>query len=183
MACISKLASGFAYDCDTGSTGLESALIINKEDIASFIVAPLDVVGSALALKDLTLAASAKAYKIDTPKRVLVTSESLKVNEGAPNMYTHSVALTDTGDQNAAFVLKFQGMANGSFVVFTRGANKKNRVFGLYYGLSASSVERSSADNGGWISLTLETPEQFIGEDFLGLSDELYTSLYNAAVY
>ncbi len=183
MACISKLAGGFAYDCDTGATGIESAIIINKGDIASFTVAPLDVAGSALALKNLTLTASAKAYKIDTPKRVLVVSESLKVNEGAPNMYTHSVALTATEEQNAAFVLKLQGMPNGSYVVLTRGANKKNRVYGLYYGLSTKSIERSSADNGGWVSLTLETPEQFIGEDFLGLTDEFYTSLYNAAVY
>lgn len=183
MACISKLAGGFAYDCDTGATGIESAIIINKEDIASFVVAPYAGAGTALAMTALTLAASTKAYKIDTPKRVLVVSESLKVNEGAPNMYTHSVALTATEDQNAAFILKLQGMPNGSFVVLTRGANLKNRVYGLYYGLSATSVERSSADNGGWVSLTLETPEQFIGEDLLGLTDELYTSLYKAAVY
>ena len=180
MACISKLAGGFAYDCDTGSTGLISAIIINKEDIASITVVPI---GNALALTGLTLAASAKAYKIDTPKRVLVVSESLKVNEGAPNMYSHSVALTATGEQNAAFVGLFQAVPNISCVVLTRGTNGKNRVFGLYYGLSATSVERSSADNGSWVSLTLETPEQFIGEDYLGLADALYASLYNAAVY
>ena len=184
MACISKLAGGFAYDCDTGATGLFTAMIINKEDISSFIVAPYDgAAGSALAMTALTLAASAKAYKIDTPKRVLVTSETLKVNEGAPNMYSHSVALTATGDQKASFVEKLQSLPNGSFVVITRQANLKNRVFGLYYGLSATSVERSSADNGGWVSITLETPEQFIGEDFLGLADDLYTSLYDAADY
>lgn len=183
MACISKLAGGFAYNCDAGATGIASAIIINRGDIASFTVAPLGGIDSALALTNLTLAASAKAYKIDTPKRVLVTSESLKVNEGAPNMYTHSVTLTATEEQNAASVLKFQGMPNGSYVVVTRGVNLKNRVFGLYYGLSATSIERSSADNGSWVSLTLETPEQFIGEDFLGLADELYTTLYNAAVY
>ena len=182
MACISKLAGGFAYDCDTGSTGLISAIIINKEDIASITIAPAGV-GSGLALTGLTLAASAKAYKIDTPKRVLVVSESLKVNEGAPNMYSHSVALTATGEQNAAFVGLLQAVPNISCIVLTRGTNGKNRVFGLYYGLSATSVERSSADNGSWVSLTLETPEQFIGEDYLGLADELYSSLYNAAVY
>lgn len=183
MACITKLAGGFAYDCDTGATGIESAIIINKDDIASFIVAPYAGAGTALALTGLTLAASAKAYKIDTPKRVLVISETLKVNEGAPNMYKHSVALMATENQNAAFVLKLQGMPNGSYVVIARGVNKKNRVYGLYYGLSATSIERSSADNGSWVSLTLETPEQFIGEDFLGLADGLYTSLYDAAVY
>ena len=183
MACISKLAGGFAYDCDTGSTGLISAIIINKEDIASITVAPSGGVGSALALTALTLTATAKAYKIDTPKRVLVVSESLKVNEGAPNMYSHSVALTATGEQNAAFVGLLQAVPNISCVVLTRGTNGKNRVFGLYYGMSATSVERSSADNGGWVSLTLETPEQFIGEDWLGLTDGLYSSLYGSAVY
>lgn len=183
MACISKITSGFAYDCDTGATGLESAIIVNKEDIASFIVAPYSAVTDPIALKDLTLAASAKAYKIDTPKRLLVTSESLKVNEGAPNMYKHSVTLTATDTRSAAFIKNIQTMPNGSFVVFTREANKTDRVFGLYYGLSVTSVERSSADNGGWTSLTLETPEQFIGEDYLRLNTGLYTSLYGAAVY
>ena len=38
MACISKLANAIAYDCDSGATGLVSALIINKADIASFTV-------------------------------------------------------------------------------------------------------------------------------------------------
>lgn len=180
MACISKLAGGFAYDCDTGATGLQSAIIINKEDIASFTIAPL---GSALALTALTLTSTAKAYKIDTPKRVLVISESLKVNEGAPNMYSHSVTLTATGEQNATFVGLFQAVPNASCVVLARGANGKNRIYGLYYGLSATSVERSSADNGSWVSFTLETPEQFIGEDYLGLADGLYKSLYDAAEY
>ena len=40
MACISKLAGGFAYDCDTGATGIENAFMVNKEDIASFAFDP-----------------------------------------------------------------------------------------------------------------------------------------------
>ena len=183
MACIAKLAGGFAYDCDTGATGYVSALIINKEDIASFVVAPYSGAGTALALTSLTLKASAKAYKIDTPKRVLVTSETLKVNEGAPNMYKHSVTLTATGEQNGGFVTRCQAIPNGSFVVLALVGPLKVKAFGLYYGLSATSVERSSADNGGWVSITLETPEQFMGEDFIGLSEDLYKSLYDAAVY
>ena len=38
MACISKLANAIAYDCDTGATGLVSAIIINKADIVRCIV-------------------------------------------------------------------------------------------------------------------------------------------------
>ena len=40
MACISKISSAIAYDCDTGGTGLVSALLINKEDIVSIAFDP-----------------------------------------------------------------------------------------------------------------------------------------------
>ena len=38
MACITKLAGAIIYSCDSGATGLNSAIIINKADIASFSV-------------------------------------------------------------------------------------------------------------------------------------------------
>ena len=38
MACISKLARAIPYNCDSGATGLNSAIIINKADIVSFSV-------------------------------------------------------------------------------------------------------------------------------------------------
>ena len=38
MACISKLANAIAYNCDSGAAGLASAIIINKSDIASFVL-------------------------------------------------------------------------------------------------------------------------------------------------
>ena len=91
MACISKLASAIAYDCDTGATGLTNALIINKADIASFAV------DANAAVQSLVLTPGAVAYKVDTVKRSLVASSALKVNDGAPNAYTHTVTMVDTG--------------------------------------------------------------------------------------
>ena len=179
MACISKLAGGFEYDCDTGSTGLLTAMIINKGDIASFSVNG----GVDYKVIALTLKSGAKAYKIDIPKRTLVLSESLKTNEGAPNAFTHSATLTVTSAASDALYGVLEAMANGSFVILTQGKDRLMRAYGLYYGMSSSSIERSSHDNGGWYTITMETPEQFIGEDALQVGTTLYETLYTKAIY
>lgn len=180
MACITKLAGGFAYDCDTGATGIETALIVNKEDIASFTLDPtaLSIVNT------LSLVGGAKVFKIDTPKRTLVVTESLKVNEGAPNALSFSASLTITAANNHSLRMNvFQAMPNGSFVLFTKEPNATYRVYGLYYGLSATAYDRTTHDNGGWLTVNMGTPEQFIGEDSLQLSSSTYESLFAAAVY
>lgn len=178
MACISKLANAIAYDCDTGATGLVSALIINKEDIASFAV----TLGS-LSVDTLVLTSGAKAYKIDTVKRSLVMSEALKINEGAPNAYTHTANITLTGENSAAIRNLKNAVTNGAFVILAKKQGDTfARAYGLYYGMSATSAESSTHDNGGWTTFTLETPENVIGEDTLSVGATLYDALYTAAV-
>lgn len=178
MACISKLASAIAYDCDTGATGIESAFIINKADIASYQVA--SDTGVVLAL---TLVSGAKAYKIYTVKRSLVVSSSLKINEGAPNAYSHSARIIQTGAYDDSARLALGAFSNGSFVIAAKWSNQgARRVYGLYYGMSATGVENNSHDNGGWTTITLETPENVIGEDAVRLSDAVYDALYAEAV-
>lgn len=176
MACISKLASALAYDCDTGATGLVSAFIINKADIASYAV------GSDSSVS-ITIAPGAKAYKIDTVKRSLVVSSALKVNDGAPNAYAHTVSgvITDTYATGLCGILR--ALTNGQFVVCVKPAGDTDpRVYGMYYGLSATAIENNSHENGGWFSFTLETPENVIGEDQLVLSLPAYNKMYAAAV-
>lgn len=178
MACISKLANAIAYDCDSGATGLVSALIINKADIASFTVVAAEGYVSGLAL-----APGAKAYKIDTVKRSTTISTSLKINEGAPNAYTHTVNLTVMDAIGSGIYTPLSSaLSNGSFVVLAKHAGGSQAVYGLYYGLSATSAERSSHDNGGWATYTLETPENVIGEDNLYMGLVAYDALYAAAV-
>ena len=178
MACISKLANAIAYDCDSGATGLVSALIINKADIASFTV---DATG---AVTVLTLASGAKAYKIDTVKRSLVMSTALKVNEGAPNAFTHTATITDmTRATSGTYFNICSSMSNGSFVIISRPAGGTQAVVnGLYYGMSATAFDRNSHDNGAWSTITLETPENVIGEDNLSMATSTYNALYEAAV-
>lgn len=181
MACISKLTEAITYDCDSGAVGFLNALIINKSDITSFTV----VDGGVTAL---TLAAGAKACKIDTVKRSLVMSESIKINEGAPNAMSHQATIVYTGNKHTGPATRFIDAAtNGSFVIITnpivyaRGSYAPS-VFGLYYGLSTTSIERSSHDNGSWATVTMATPENVIGEDNLTMDQSVYDALYNAAV-
>lgn len=178
MACISKLANAIAYDCDTGATGLVSAIIINKADIASFTVT-----AAGLSVDALALASGAKAYKIDTFKRSLVVSEALKINEGAPNAYTHTANIIVMGENSTAIRSIKTAAANGSFVILAKKQGDTfARAYGLYYGMSATAADSSSHDNGGWTTITLETPENVIGEDTLSVGATLYDTLYKAAV-
>lgn len=178
MACITKLANAIAYDCNSGATGLVSALIINKADIASFTL------NSAGSVTVLNLASGAKAYKIDTVKRSLVLSTALKVNDGAPNAFTHTATLTDmTSTVLGAYFNISSAMSNGSFVILAKAAGTPNSVVrGLYYGMSATAFDQNSHDNGAWSTVTLETPENVIGEDNLSMPSATYDALYAAAV-
>lgn len=178
MACITKLASAIAYDCDSGATGLVSAIIINKADIASYTVER-----GKMTVAGVTLVSGAKAYKVDTVKRSLVLSSSLRVNEGAPNAYSHSATLIYTGILNAAGCEAMSAFTNGSFVIMAKTTTSAApRVYGLYYGLSATAIDNNSHENGNWTTLTLETPENVIGEDFMSISPAEYDALYGAAV-
>ena len=176
MACISKLASAITYDCDTGATGLVSAFIINKADIASYVVGGDSNVS-------ITIAPGAKAYKIDTVKRSLVVSSALKVNDGAPNAYAHTVSGVITNTYAIGLRGILRALTNGQFVVCVKPAGGSDpRVYGMYYGLSATTIDNNSHENGGWFSFTLETPENVVGEDQLVLGVSAYDSLYAAAV-
>lgn len=176
MACISKLASAIAYDCDSGATGLASAVIINKADIASFTVN-----SAAGTVTELTLASGAKAYGIDTVKRSLVVSEALKINDGAPNAYKHTANITITSVATSALRAILAAITNGSFVILAERPGVEGAyVYGLYYGLSATATDYSSHDNGGWTTVTLETPENVIGEDNLLAIKGVYETLHAA---
>lgn len=178
MACISKLATAIAYNCDNGATGLVSAIIINKADIASFTVS------GGGAVTRLTLVPGAKAYKIDTVKRSLVMSSTLKVNDGAPNAFTHTATLTDMTIATSGIHFNFSSaISNGSFVILYHPVGTPHAVVsGLYYGMSATAFDRNSHDNGAWSTVTLETPENVIGEDNLSMAGDTYEAMYAAAV-
>lgn len=177
MACISKLENAIAYDCDSGATGLVSAMIINKSDIASFGMS-----SDGQGVMSLAMAEANRVFKLDTVKRTVTASSALKVNDGAPNAFTHSVSLTITSPEETVHSAISQAISNGRFVVLVKRASGSCQIYGLYYGLSATAYDRSTHDNGSWAKVTLETPENVIGEDNLLIGSVYYDTLYGAAV-
>lgn len=178
MACISKLANAITYSCDSGATGLNSAIIINKADITSF-----SVDSNTMVVSELTLAPGANAYKIDTVKKSLVLSTALKVNDGAPNANTHSASIVFTDAVDLTWRQVMRSFTNGSFVIIAKATDGTlPRVYGLYYGLSATAIDNNSHENGNWTTFTLETPENVIGEDSVAISSADYEALYEAAI-
>ena len=152
--------------------GFKDALFLNSADIASFSVAGANQVS-------IAIAGGGKAYKIDTVKRSLVVSETLRVNESAPNGFSHEAVINifSKGDREVQNAIR-----NASIVLVARGNDGQIRVYGLYYGLKASASAESSHDNGGWSQFTMSTPEGVIGEDSLYMTAAAYETLYNAAI-
>ena len=110
-------------------------------------------------------------------------SEALKINEGAPNAYMHTANITLTGENSTAIRTIKAAVTNGSFVILAKKQGDTfAKAYGLYYGMSATSADSSTHDNGGWTTLTLETPENVIGEDSLSVGVTVYDTLYAEAV-
>lgn len=188
MACISKIISSFDYDCDSGATGIVEALFIEKADIASFTYS-----GASGEVDSVVLNSGGTVRLIDTPKRVLVLNTALKVNEGAPNAFTHSGTLTITalaprGSATTSFLATeiINPMANSSFVIAAKTPGLLGgylyKIYGLYYGMSATGIDQSTHDNGGWYTISFSTPENVIGEDITLLRGEEYARLRALAV-
>lgn len=185
MACLTKIQSAITYDCDRGALALKDAMLINKEDILSVTF----TADNPALIANITLKEGTSAYKIDTVRRTLVTTESLKINEGAPNAFAHTATIVVTeGAASVLFRNLINPAANGSFVIITRTlkdaitSSSMIRPFGLYYGLSVTAIDRSSHENGGWYTITMATPERVIGEDSLSLDAPSYQALYDAAI-
>lgn len=188
MACISKIISSFDYECSSGATGILEALLIEKADIASFAYS-----SASGEISSVVLNSSGAVRLIDTPKRVLVLNTALKVNEGAPNAFTHSGTLTITAlaPRNSAttsFLATeiINPMANSSLVIIAKTPGLLGmylyRIYGLYYGMSVTGIDQSTHDNGGWYTVSFSTPENVIGEDTTMLQGEEYTRLRGLAV-
>lgn len=187
MACISKIRGSFDYDCDSGATGIVEALLIEKADISGFSFES----GSPASIAAITVSGAVR--RLETPKRTLVLNSALKVNEGAPNAFTHSGSLTVTAARTRDYPIYayfldqiINPLANSSFVIIARiilpGGVLTSRIYGLYYGMSATAIDQSTHDNGGWSTVTFSTPENVIGEDNIVLAPAEYDRLKALAV-
>ena len=117
-------------------------------------------------------------YGVASQKKGFSVSETVRVNDGAPNAYVHEVTVTVYEKENP---LLFNQLANGN-VVFIAKRAKYCRIYGLFYGLQPTASSMNSNENGGWTTFTFTTPEGVLGEDYLTVKDTVYTEIFNAVV-
>ena len=156
MACISKLATAIAYDCDSGATGLVSALIINKADIASFSVDVADY----NTVKTLVLASGARSYKVEGYKQNIQYTTSLKTTEASARLNT-SVSFKIKSDG-----LVMQALSTGKFYVMTLDADGTSDFIGANAPLECSAMDFDSNANARLVTVTLSDPEGSAGNHF-----------------
>lgn len=171
MACLQKISSAIDYDCANGFVGFSQVAMINKADIQSFVADASKVV-TALNI------GSGVPYGVASQKKGFSVSETVRVNDGAPNAYVHEVTVTVYEKENP---LLFNQLANG-YVVFIAKRAKYCRIYGLFYGLQPTASSMNSNENGGWATFTFTTPEGVLGEDYLTVKDTVYTAIFNAVV-
>ena len=171
MACLQKIYSAIGYDCSNGFVGFSQVAMINKADIQSFAVDASKVVTT------LNIG-SGVPYRVASQKKGFSVSETVRVNDGAPNAYVHEVTVTVYEKENP---LLFNQLANGD-VVFIAKRAKYCRIYGLFYGLQPTASSMNSNENGGWATFTFTTPEGVLGEDYLTVKDTVYPAIFNAVV-
>ena len=171
MACLQKISSAIDYDCANGFVGFSQVAMINKADIQSFVADASKVVTG------LNIG-SGVPYGVASQKKGFSVSETVRVNDGAPNAYVHEVTVTVYEKENP---LLFNQLANGD-VVFIAKRAKYCRIYGLFYGLQPTASSMNSNENGGWATFTFTTPEGVLGEDYLTVKDTVYTAIFNAVV-
>lgn len=171
MACLQKISSAIDYDCANGFVGFSQVAMINKADIQSFVV------DASKAVTALNIGSSVP-YGVASQKKGFSVSETVRVNDGAPNAYVHEVTVTVYEKENP---LLFNQLANGD-VVFIAKRAKYCRIYGLFYGLQPTASSMNSNENGGWATFTFTTPEGVLGEDYLTVKDTVYTAIFNAVV-
>ena len=175
MGCLSKISQAISFDCVT-SNGLVQAVMINRDDVMSWSLTGDEV--SAIAL-----VGGGKGVQIATTKRSLIASETLRVNDIAPNGFTHELTVA-VFDQKLYASIANQ-LANGSVIVLTKAAAGTDfvyRVYGMEWGLVATSSTRTSHENGGVGTFTMSTPDGVVGEEALTVKDALFDTLYNGAI-
>lgn len=171
MACLQKISNAIDYDCSNGFVGFSQVAMINKADIQSFVVDAFKVVTTL----DI---GSGVPYGVASQKKGFSVSETVRVNDGAPNAYVHEVTVTVYEKENSSL---FNQLVNGN-VVFIAKRSWHCRIYGLYYGLQPTAYTMNSNENGGWATFTFTTPEGVIGEDYLTVKDTVYTAIFNAVV-
>lgn len=169
MACI-KLNKAITFGCAGGSVGLAGLYLVNKADLASF-AADNDVT-----VKSITLVSGGKAVPVDCYKNGAKITDALRSLDGAAGMeQTVTITVYDKTPDGMAIL---ESLLSGSFVAFAKLKDGGNiKVAGLYAGLEAASMDGDTSAAGGFVTVTLKTPDNSRGDRNMIALPDVWTYL------
>lgn len=154
--------------------------IANAEDVtATTVGAPTD--GKGVEVKTVTLAASAKFYKIEPAKDTATFTDSLQVGDGGSKYRQSSITWNISGEYTSEMVDILDALSLGRFVIVARLSDGSYVMFGRLTPMEAETASlESAAEATGFNGITVTFTNSTV-ESPLPLSEEaVKTVLGNA---
>ena len=156
--------------------------IANAEDVtATTVGAPTEGGGKGVEVKTITMAASAKFYKIQPAKDSATFTDSLQVGDGGSKYRQSSITWNISGEYTAQMVDILDALSLGRFVIVARLSDGSYVMFGRLTPMEAETASlESAAEATGFNGITVTFTNSTV-ESPLPLSDEaVQTVLGNA---
>lgn len=137
--------------------------IANAEDVtATTVGAPTE--GTGVEVKTITLAASAKFYKIEPAKDTATFTDSLQVGDGGSKYRQSSITWNISGEYTAEMVDVLDALSLGRFIIVARLSDGSYVMFGRLTPMEAETASLESAAeatgfNGITVTFTNSTVE------------------------
>ena len=174
MACIKTLNKAITYDCQPGSVGIAEMYLINFDDVTA------TTLGSDPIITDITFKSGAKTVPVECYKNGAKFTEALKLSDVSAGL-DQSVTFTiysKTGEGR----LIIAALLSGRFMaaIKLKDINSIPIMAGYKCGLEISQADTDSNANGGFITVTIKTPDDARGENRIGIYDPAWTKIVNA---
>ena len=145
--------------------------IANAEDVtATTVGAPTE--GKGVEVKTITLAASAKFYKIEPAKDTATFTDSLQVGDGGSKYRQSSITWNISGEYTSEMVDILDALSLGRFVIVARLSDGSYVMFGRLTPMEAETASlESAAEATGFNGITVTFTNSTV-ESPLPLSDD-----------
>ena len=120
--------------------------LANAEDVtATTVGAPTEGGGKGVEVKTITMAASAKFYKIQPAKDSATFEDSLQVGDGGSKYRQSSITWNISGEYTAEMVDVLDALSLGRFVIVAKLSDGSYVMFGRLTPMEAETVSLESA--------------------------------------
>ena len=154
--------------------------IANAEDVtATTVGAPTE--GKGVEVKTITLAASAKFYKIQPAKDTATFTDSLQVGDGGSKYRQSSITWNISGEYTSEMVDVLDALSLGRFVIVAKLSDGSYVMFGRLTPMEAETASlESAAEATGFNGITVTFTNSTV-ESPLPLSDEAVQTVLGQA--